>query len=144
MLLAATASAVLMLLQQAPAEGTDWDAEFGVEVKQRDPVTGELPVDPYEQSNANAGAAPYATAAQVAGQQMRGVADVAKVQGDALAALMDRLFPYQAASRKFAEEMALIQASRLSDAEKELAIARLENESFADRAGIRRRDDGDP
>lgn len=61
MLLTATASAVLMLLQQAPAEGTDWDAEFGVEVKQRDPVTGELPVDPYEQSNANAGAAPYAS-----------------------------------------------------------------------------------
>lgn len=59
MLLTATASAVLMLLQQAPAEGTDWDAEFGVEVKQRDPVTGELPVDPYEQSNANAGATPY-------------------------------------------------------------------------------------
>ncbi|WP_285711597.1 group I truncated hemoglobin [Erythrobacter oryzae] len=59
MLLTATASAALMLLQQAPAEGTDWDAEFGVEVKQRDPVTGELPVDPYEQSNANAGAVPY-------------------------------------------------------------------------------------
>lgn len=66
MLLAATASAVLMLLQQAPAEGTDWDAEFGVEVKQRDPVTGELPVEPYEQSNANAGAAPYAGAGLVA------------------------------------------------------------------------------
>jgi len=59
MLLTATASAVLMLLQQAPAEGTDWDAEFGVEVKERDPITGELPVAPYEQSNANAGAAPY-------------------------------------------------------------------------------------
>jgi hemoglobin len=62
MLLTLTASAVLMLLQQAPAEGTDWDAEFGVEVKQRDPVTGELPVDPYEQSNANAGARPYDSA----------------------------------------------------------------------------------
>lgn len=59
MLLTATASAVLMLLQQAPAEGTDWDAEFGVEVKERDPVTGEIPVEPYEQSNANAGATPY-------------------------------------------------------------------------------------
>lgn len=58
MLLTATATA-LMLLQQAPAERTDWDAEFGVEVKQRDPVTGELPVDPYPQSNANAGAEPY-------------------------------------------------------------------------------------
>ena len=62
MLLTATASAVLMLLQQAPAEGTDWDAEFGVEVKERDPVTGEIPVDPYEQSNANAGATPYDSA----------------------------------------------------------------------------------
>ncbi len=60
MLLTATATAAaLMLLQQAPAEGTDWDAEFGVEVKQRDPITGELPVDPYDQSNANAGATPY-------------------------------------------------------------------------------------
>jgi hemoglobin len=58
MLLTVTAAA-LMLLQQAPAEGTDWDAEFGVAVKQRDPVTGELPVDPYTQSNANAGAGPY-------------------------------------------------------------------------------------
>jgi hemoglobin len=55
-----TASALLMLLQQAPAEGTDWDAEFGLEVQERDPVTGELPVAPYAQSNANAGAAPYA------------------------------------------------------------------------------------
>ena len=59
MLLTTAAAAALMLLQQAPAEGTDWDAEFGVEAKQRDPVTGEFPVDPYTQSNANAGAAPY-------------------------------------------------------------------------------------
>lgn len=66
MLLTATASAVLMLMQQAPVEGTDWDAEFGVEVKQRDPITGELPVDPYEQSNANAGAAPYNSAGLIA------------------------------------------------------------------------------
>lgn len=58
MLLTTATAAALMLLQQAPAEGTDWDAEFGVEVKERDPVTGELPVDPYPQSNANAGAAP--------------------------------------------------------------------------------------
>ena len=66
MLVTATASMVLMVLQQAPAEGTDWDAEFGVEEKKRDPVTGELPVDPYEQSNANAGAAPYASARLIA------------------------------------------------------------------------------
>lgn len=58
-MLTTAAAAALMLLQQAPAEGTDWDAEFGVEEKQRDPLTGELPVDPYEQSNANAGATPY-------------------------------------------------------------------------------------
>jgi hemoglobin len=58
-MLLTTAAAALMLLQQAPAEGTDWDAEFGVEAKQRDPVTGEFPVDPYAPSNANAGAAPY-------------------------------------------------------------------------------------
>lgn len=62
MLLTTATAAALMLLQQAPAEGTDWDAEFGVEVKERDPVTGELPVDPYPQSNANAGAAPLDSA----------------------------------------------------------------------------------
>ena len=59
MLLTTTASAILLVLQQAPAEATDWDAEFGVEAQERDPVTGELPVEPYAQSNANAGAAPY-------------------------------------------------------------------------------------
>lgn len=64
-MLMTVATAALMLLQQAPAEGTDWDAEFGVEVKQRDPVTGELPVDPYPQSNANAGATPYDSAGLV-------------------------------------------------------------------------------
>lgn len=59
------AAAALMLLQQAPAEATDWDAEFGVEVKERDPITGELPVDPYDQSNAKAGAKPYDSAGLV-------------------------------------------------------------------------------
>lgn len=54
------AFAALMLMQQAPAQDVDWDAEFGVEEKKRDPVTGEFPVDPYVQSNANAGAKPYA------------------------------------------------------------------------------------
>jgi hemoglobin len=61
MLLTAT-TAALMMLQQVPAEDTDWDAEFGVEVKERDPATGEFPVDPYFMSNANAGAAPYDSA----------------------------------------------------------------------------------
>ncbi|NKB16557.1 MAG: group 1 truncated hemoglobin [Sphingomonadales bacterium] len=59
-------AAVLMVLQQAPAEGTDWDAEFGVEERVRDPETGELPVNPYTQSNTNSGATPYDSAALVA------------------------------------------------------------------------------
>lgn len=66
MLLTTIASGALMMLQQAPAQGTDWDAEFGVEIKQRDPLTGEIPVDPYEQSNTNAGATPYNSANLVA------------------------------------------------------------------------------
>lgn len=61
-----SATVVLMLLQQAPAEDTDWDAEFGVEEKVRDPETGEFPVEPYAQSDANAGASPYDSAALVA------------------------------------------------------------------------------
>lgn len=65
-MLMTSAAALLMVLQQAPAEGTDWDAEFGVEERVRDPETGELPVDPYEQSNTNAGATPYDSAALVA------------------------------------------------------------------------------
>ena len=64
-MLMTVATAALMLLQQAPAEGTDWDAEFGVEARVRDPATGELPVDPYPQSNANAGATPYDSAGLV-------------------------------------------------------------------------------
>ena len=65
-MLLVTCAAALMLLQQAPAEGTDWDAEFGIEAKVRDPLTGEFPVAPYQQSNANAGAAPYASPALAA------------------------------------------------------------------------------
>lgn len=45
--------------QEAQPE-VDWDKEFGVERKQPDPVTGELPVEPYSQSNANADASPFA------------------------------------------------------------------------------------
>ena len=51
--------AAALLMQTAAEPPTDWDKEFGVEEKVRDPVTGELPVDPYVQSNANAGAAPF-------------------------------------------------------------------------------------
>ena len=35
------------------------EKEFGVEEKMRDPVTGELPVDPYVQGDGNAGAKPF-------------------------------------------------------------------------------------
>lgn len=49
----------LVLMQQAPAEGVDWDSEFGVKQTVRDPQTGEFPVDPYDQDNANAGAQPF-------------------------------------------------------------------------------------
>ena len=36
----------------------DWARQLGIEEEQRDPATGEFPVDPYRQSNANAGATP--------------------------------------------------------------------------------------
>ncbi|MDG6078060.1 group 1 truncated hemoglobin [Erythrobacter litoralis] len=48
-----------LMMQQAPAENTDWDEAFGVEEAVRDPQTGELPVDPYDVDNANAGAKPF-------------------------------------------------------------------------------------
>ncbi|MCV0382734.1 MAG: group 1 truncated hemoglobin [Erythrobacter sp.] len=54
------AAPAILLLQQTPPETVDWDAEFGVEAEEPDPLTGELPVEPYEHSNANAGAAPFA------------------------------------------------------------------------------------
>lgn len=51
--------AALLVAQQTPAEAVDWDKEFGVEERVRDPQTGEFPVDPYTQSNDNAGASPF-------------------------------------------------------------------------------------
>lgn len=54
-----TLAAALLLIQQVPDEGTDWDAEFGVEAPVRDPNTGEYPVAPYSQDDANAGGIPY-------------------------------------------------------------------------------------
>lgn len=54
-----TLAAALLLIQQALDEGTDWDAEFGVEAPVRDPNTGEYPVAPYAQDDANAGGIPY-------------------------------------------------------------------------------------
>lgn len=47
--------------EQSP-EPVDWDKEFGVQRVERDPVTGELPVAAYQQSNANAQARPFADA----------------------------------------------------------------------------------
>lgn len=49
-------AALLLAAQPAGEPEVDWDKEFGVEEAERDPVTGELPVDPYDQSNANADA----------------------------------------------------------------------------------------
>jgi hemoglobin len=51
--------AAALLMQPATEPPVDWDKEFRVEEKVRDPATGELPVDPYVQSNANAGATPF-------------------------------------------------------------------------------------
>lgn len=59
MLSHAATIALALLFQQAPAADIDWDAEFGVEKEERDPVTGELPVEDYERSDANAGAKPF-------------------------------------------------------------------------------------
>lgn len=54
-----SAEAQTAAIPQEDSSGVDWDKEFGVEKKVRDPVTGELPVDPYVQSPANAGASPF-------------------------------------------------------------------------------------
>ncbi len=49
----------LVMLQESPAENIDWDKEFDVEETVRDPVTGEFPIEPFSQDNANAGAEPF-------------------------------------------------------------------------------------
>jgi hypothetical protein len=74
-----------------------------------------------------------ATAVTGLKKELDGVGASSKVASNEFQKLYDRLFPFQAASKKFAEEMALIQKSRLSDAEKEAAIARLEGEAFDNR-----------
>jgi len=55
--------AALLLMQTVPEasanDSVDWDKEFGVAEKVRDPVTGELPVDPYTQRDSNAGTKPF-------------------------------------------------------------------------------------
>lgn len=53
------AAFAIIFMQQAPADVIDWDKEFGVEEKVRDPITGEFPVDHYVEDNANAGAEPF-------------------------------------------------------------------------------------
>ena len=53
------AAAAILLMQQAPTDAVDWDKEFGVEERARDPQTGEFPVKAYEQRNDNAGAKPF-------------------------------------------------------------------------------------
>ena len=62
-----TLALALTVMQQMPAETTpdapvDWDEAFGVEEEVRDPETGEFPIDPYKQDNANAGADPFGAA----------------------------------------------------------------------------------
>ncbi len=51
--------AAALMLQPAAEPPVDWDKEFGVEEKVRDPATGEFAVDPYVQGNRNAGTAPF-------------------------------------------------------------------------------------
>lgn len=51
-------AALALMAQDAPPENANWDKEFGIEERLRDPSTGEYPVEPYEQSDANAGAVP--------------------------------------------------------------------------------------
>lgn len=46
---------------QEDVAGIDWEKEFGVQKKVRDPVSGEYPVDPYTQTPKNAGTAAFAT-----------------------------------------------------------------------------------
>ncbi len=81
-------AAAILLMQEAPAEAVDWDREFGVEERVRDPQTGEFPVEAYEQENANAGADPFATsklAVVFGGQQgIKAIADrtVSLSEGD--------------------------------------------------------------
>lgn len=52
--------AVALLMQPVPEPPVDYDKEFEVVEKVRDPVTGEFPVEPYERSDQNAGARAFA------------------------------------------------------------------------------------
>ncbi len=79
-------SAILLAMAAAPASGqaaeppaakappasgsadqpVDWDKEFAVAARTRDPATGEFPVEPYVTSNSNAGARQFAGTAMAA------------------------------------------------------------------------------
>jgi len=59
LLLVATPAFAQQAPAPAPSGSVDWFAEFGVPKPQRDPITGELPVKPYAQADANAGAVPF-------------------------------------------------------------------------------------
>ena len=51
----------LLLVQDpeaSPPPPVDWAEALGIEEEKRDPVTGAVPVDPYVENNANAGASP--------------------------------------------------------------------------------------
>lgn len=74
-----------------------------------------------------------ATAVSGLGREARAAGGGARAGAEDFKRLYDRLYPFQAASRQFAEDMALIQQSRLSDAEKEATISRLESEAFRSR-----------
>jgi hemoglobin len=67
-----TGFALLLLLQAAPdAEIAEVPTEIEIVEEKPDPVTGEFAVDPYTQTNDNAGAKPFATtniSAQFGGQ----------------------------------------------------------------------------
>ena len=52
----------LIALQQSTAQDYDWDKEFGVEERTRDPASGEFPVEAYVEDDANAGAKPFENA----------------------------------------------------------------------------------
>lgn len=57
---------------EQPQNSVDWDKEFGVQRIERDPVTGEIPVAPYLQSNINAHARPLSDAKLLAAFGGRG------------------------------------------------------------------------
>lgn len=58
-MIAIMTAVALLFAQQAAPQDVDWDKEFGVEERVRDPNTGEFPVAPYPASNANADASPF-------------------------------------------------------------------------------------